>query len=234
MNDNVILWEKGNMKIRIIQYEDGNIGVNAEDTAKGFGFTQIKNGIEYIKWERLNKYLNDLGFLQTVGKGAYISENMFFLLSTKVKNRKAQEFKKWFIPHLNKYKGVSTVVLNPIRKEIEFLDQLEQSLESFSIQGIRQYSILSYRIDFYIPSLNIAIEYDEDNHKHYTYEQHEGRQLEIENELGCKFIRVSDEKSYAWNIGYVIKKILDYKREKELRFFMDKNYTVSNKSELPF
>ena len=95
------------------------------------------------------------------------------------------------------------------RKEIDFLNQLEQSLKPFDIQGIRQYSILSYRIDFYIPSLNIAIEYDENNHDNYTYEQHEGRQEEIEKELGCKFIRVSDKNSNEYNIGYVIKNIFN-------------------------
>lgn len=106
MNDNVILWEKDNMKIRTIQYEDGNIGVNAEDTAKGFGFTQIKNGIEYIKWERINEYLNSLGFSPQVGKDDFIPESMFYLLGMKANNKKAQEFQKWLaievIPDIRK------------------------------------------------------------------------------------------------------------------------------------
>jgi prophage antirepressor-like protein len=106
MNDNVILWEKDNMKIRTIQYEDGNIGVNAEDTAKGFGFTQIKNGIEYIKWERINEYLNSLGFSPLVGKDDFIPESMFYLLGMKANNKKAQEFQKWLaievIPDIRK------------------------------------------------------------------------------------------------------------------------------------
>lgn len=95
------------------------------------------------------------------------------------------------------------------RKEINFLNQLEESLKPFNIKGERQYSILSYRIDYYIPSLNIAIEYDENNHEHYTYEQHESRQEEIERELNCKFIRVSDENTNEYNIGYVIKNIFN-------------------------
>jgi prophage antirepressor-like protein len=106
MNDNVILWEKDNMKIRTIQYEDGNIGVNAEDTAKGFGFTQIKNGIEYIKWERINEYLNSLGFSPLVGKDDFIPESMLYLLGMKANNKKAQEFQKWLaievIPDIRK------------------------------------------------------------------------------------------------------------------------------------
>lgn len=70
--------------------------------------------------------------------------------------------------------------------------------------------MLTYRIDYYIPSLNIAIEYDENNHKNYTYEQHELRQKLIERELGCKFIRVNDSNSDEYNIGQVIKGVIKY------------------------
>lgn len=96
------------------------------------------------------------------------------------------------------------------RKEIEFLDQLEQALQPFNIKGIRQFSILSYRIDYYIPSLNIAIEYDENEHSNYSYEQHEGRQKNIENQLKCRFIRISDDNTNSYNIGFVIKNIFNY------------------------
>ena len=103
-----------------------------------------------------------------------------------------------------------SITLVPIdRKEIEFLDQLEEALEPFGIKGSRQYPVLSYRIDYYIESLNIAIEYDENNHMSYSYEAHEGRQAQIEEELSCKFIRISDNKTNAYNIGYVIKMILE-------------------------
>lgn len=82
-----------------------------------------------------------------------------------------------------------------------------QSLEPFNIVGIRQYSVLEYKIDFYIPSLNIAIEFDENGHKHYSYAKHEGRQKRIEKKLGCRFIRVTDNKSNNYNVGLVIKEI---------------------------
>ena len=95
------------------------------------------------------------------------------------------------------------------RKEIEFIEELELALRPFGLEGLKQYSVLNYRIDYYIPKLNIAIEYDENNHKHYTHEKHEDRQLEIEKELGCKFIRVSDKYSNAYNIGLVIKEMFE-------------------------
>ena len=95
------------------------------------------------------------------------------------------------------------------RKEILFLDKLEKTLKPFNLTGIRQYNILNYRIDYYISQLNMAIEYDENGHADYTYEQHEGRQKEIEKELGCKFIRVNDKNSDEYNIGVVLKEIFN-------------------------
>ena len=53
--------------------------------------------------------------------------------------------------------------------------------------------------------MNITIEYDENGHASYKYEEHEGRQKEIEKELGCKFIRVIDKESDLYNIGLVVK-----------------------------
>lgn len=93
------------------------------------------------------------------------------------------------------------------RKEIEFGDKLTDSLVPFGLNLSKQYPCLNYSIDFYIPSLNIAIEYDEDGHKNYSYEAHELRQERIEDCLGCRFIRVSDEHSDEYNIGYIIKQI---------------------------
>lgn len=38
--------------------ENGVAQLNAEDVARGWGFTQIaKSGNEVVRWERVNKYL---------------------------------------------------------------------------------------------------------------------------------------------------------------------------------
>lgn len=94
------------------------------------------------------------------------------------------------------------------REEIEFLDTLEKLLIPFGFNHIRQYEIEGKRIDLYIPELNIAIEYDEDDHRSYSYEQQEGRQKEIEKVLGCKFIRISNKKDHIENCGMVMKEIM--------------------------
>ncbi|BAE47722.1 Bro-N domain-containing protein (plasmid) [Clostridium botulinum] len=102
------------------------------------------------------------------------------------------------------------------RSEIRFLEKIEESLVPFYIRGTKQYPILNFKIDYYIPKLNIAIEYDENDHSDYTYEQQEGRQRKIEKELGCKFIRVSDKNTDEYNIGFVIKNIIKIRGEELL------------------
>ena len=70
------------MKITTINdvraYLDNN-WLNIEDVARGLGFTQTKNSIEYVRWETVNSYLNDFGFFNTsaedsqlVGKDNFI------------------------------------------------------------------------------------------------------------------------------------------------------------------
>ena len=100
------------------------------------------------------------------------------------------------------------------RKEMIFIEELEKSLLGFGeIKGVKQYNVLNYRVDYFIPLYNVVIEYDENDHKNYTYEQQEGRQQEIENELvkkfdyPCKFIRVSDKNSNSYNIGLIFKEL---------------------------
>lgn len=101
------------------------------------------------------------------------------------------------------------------KPEYEFIDGLINSLKPFGIEKYETQYIVNnsngtnYRIDLYLPELNIAIEYDENNHNGYTYEKQEGRQKEIENRLGCKFFRVSDKNNLFYNIGYIIREITD-------------------------
>lgn len=105
------------------------------------------------------------------------------------------------------YFGVDYVVGET--KEDGFVSKLEKALTPFGIKGIKQCSVLGYRIDYYIENLNVAIEYDENGHDHYDYKSHELRQKLIEEKIGCRFIRVTDKESHEYNIGYVIKNIFN-------------------------
>lgn len=84
-------------KIEIISgvecYEkNGTAYLKLETVARGLGFTQDKNGVEYVKWERVSAYLEDLGFSPEVGKDTFIPENIFYRLAMKAKNETAEKF----------------------------------------------------------------------------------------------------------------------------------------------
>jgi anti-repressor protein len=66
--------------------------LNAEDVARGFGFTQGKNGVEYIRWDRVNQYLHEFGFSPQVGKDDFLPENMVYRLGFKANNDVAKKF----------------------------------------------------------------------------------------------------------------------------------------------
>ena len=92
---------------RTMLNEDGSISINAEDTARGFGWTQEKNGKTYVKWERMNGYCKELGFSPEVGKDDYIPESLFYRLGMKASNKVADKFQSWLamevIPSIRKH-----------------------------------------------------------------------------------------------------------------------------------
>ena len=158
--------------------------------------------------ENFKVYAKNLGLITSNGqKHCYIlSETGYIKLVDTMKDKNIKIAKDI----LTEYFGTKEdFIILSARKEINFLEALEKGLEPFNIKGIRQYNIDKYRIDYYIPSLNIAIEYDENGHANYTYEEHEGRQKYIENKLGCRFIRITDNNSDEYNIGLVIKELFN-------------------------
>ena len=120
----------------------------------------------------------------------------------------ASDYKERLLICLSDNELITNVNIVTSRKEIEFVDSLEKTLEPFDLTIEKQYRVLSYRIDFYIKEVNLAIEYDENNHSGYSYESQEGRQKEIEHAIGCTFLRLSDHDSDMYNIGLVMKQIL--------------------------
>lgn len=85
--------------------------LNLEDVARGLGFTQEKNGVEYIRWETVDGYLSKMLVSQQVGndkKGVedlynfmqnyirpkFIEEPFFYWLAMKAGNKTAEAFQK--------------------------------------------------------------------------------------------------------------------------------------------
>lgn len=120
----------------------------------------------------------------------------------------SEKRKEDFLKFLKKEIGEDRFVIISGRKELEFINELKDFLSEFGIKGTPQYKVDDkYRIDYYITNLKIAIEYDENNHNAYDKNEEISREKYIIEKLGCRFIRVSDDKTNASNIGIIAKKL---------------------------
>ena len=109
--------------VRGYQNENGIAQLNLEDVARGLGFTQIKNNIQYVRWENIKNYLKEFTFptsWENVTLPEYIPENIFYKLCFKAKNEVARKFQDM----------VTDEVLPSIRKHGVYLtpDKLEEVL----------------------------------------------------------------------------------------------------------
>lgn len=99
--------------------KDGTAYLKLESVARGLGFTQTKNGAEYVRWDTVSKYLSEVNS-QQVGKNDFIPENIFYRLAMKAKNEAAEKFQA----------KIADEVIPSIRKHGAYLtpDKLEEAL----------------------------------------------------------------------------------------------------------
>jgi prophage antirepressor-like protein len=95
---------------------DGSIEFDAEQAAIGFGICLEKQGVKYVRWERVRKYLNS----PQVEKGDFITEPQFYKLAIKANNPAAEKFQDW----------VTSEVLPSIRKHGTYMtpDKIDEIL----------------------------------------------------------------------------------------------------------
>ena len=181
---------------------DGEPYFVGKDVASVLGYKEPRSAVSK-KVDEEDKKVNEIDTTRGKQKMTIINENGLYNLLAKSQTLSIAyktDLKNWLVS----LGLIQDELLLIERKEIKFLDKLQEALKPFDLEGIKQYKVLNYRIDFYIPKLNIAIEYDENEHKDYSYKQQQGRQKEIENSLGCDFIRISDKQNDEYNIGLVL------------------------------
>lgn len=207
MSNEIKMFKFQDMDVEILEI-DGKVLFEVYSTGMALGYINKAKGKLYPHKSRINKIIEnvELTVCDLGGHKVFINLNDLKKLISISHTENKLKFIEWLVE-----KGFVSYdeVFNSTRKEILFLNELENALKPFNIKGIRQYNILNYRIDYYIPSLNIAIEYDEDSHNNYTYEAHKGREKEIKEILNCKFIRVTDKNNLGYNLGLVIKNIFN-------------------------
>lgn len=79
--------------------ENGTAMFNAEDVARGWGFTRVAaSGNTVVRWERVNSYLQEFGFVPTSGHGVvkddFLPESIVYRLGFKANNATAQHFQQ--------------------------------------------------------------------------------------------------------------------------------------------
>lgn len=123
-------------------------------------------------------------------------------------SRKTHKLIKLINLYNSMYEDCNEIILVN-RFEDSFKECLVNTLKAMNIEIDAQKSMFNgkYRIDFYLPQYNLSIEYDEVHHKNQISEDLLRQRL-IENELGCKFIRLDYRNNDNYNVGLVLKEII--------------------------
>lgn len=105
-----------NIDLPIKVNSDNSIEFDTEQAAIGLGIFLEKQGVKYVRWERVRKYLNS----PLVEKGDFITEPQFYKLAIKANNETAEKFQDW----------VTGEVLPSIRKHGAYMtpEKIEEAL----------------------------------------------------------------------------------------------------------
>ena len=113
---------------------DGTAYLKLDTVARGLGFTQEKGGVEYVRWETVDRYLREIGFPSKLGKEdlpkngerpEFIPENIFYRLAMKAKNEAAEAFQA----------KIADEVIPAIRKTGGYNPKPMTANEMFSLQA---------------------------------------------------------------------------------------------------
>lgn len=112
------------------KFIDGEIYFDAADVAKSLGLTRVaKSGNESIRWDRLNKYLENIRTheMGMIKKGDFITESEVYMLSLKAQNEMAIKLQVW----------LSTEVLPSIRKYGAYIttDASKDNVDKLELYG---------------------------------------------------------------------------------------------------
>ncbi|MDM7646656.1 phage antirepressor KilAC domain-containing protein [Leuconostoc falkenbergense] len=101
-----------------VKQENGQVMFDAESAAIKIGISLNKKGVDYVRWERVRKYLNS----PQVEKGDFITEQQLYKLAIKAESSQAERFQDW----------VTSEVLPSIRQHGAYLTdkKIEEVLTS--------------------------------------------------------------------------------------------------------
>ena len=74
-----------------VKEENGQVLFDAESAAIKIGISLNKKGVDYVRWERVRRYLNS----PQVEKGDFITEPQLYKLAIKANSAQAEKFQDW-------------------------------------------------------------------------------------------------------------------------------------------
>lgn len=113
----------------------------------------------------------------------------------------------------NRYKGIKLATI-----EYDFKEVLIPFLNEIGLKVEYQKTILTYRVDFYIPEINTVIEYDEEYHRQKKVSVYDiKREAEIVNATGCSFLRIPANYGTIKALGYISHVLIEKCLQGEIR-----------------
>ena len=110
-----------------------------------------------------------------------------------------------------------------VRDEIIFKDGLLEVCKMLDIEVLFQHSVGKYKVDFYIPSIDYVIEYDEPHHKSRIEEDLEREEF-IKKELKCDFLRIASDENIMVSTCRVVNLIQNERLKSLVSMGKDRTY----------
>ena len=153
---------------------------------------------DFDKYEKGSFKVSTNGGIQNM---LFVSEQGLMILVAKAK-KKTAEFKINFLNALHIKHSYITDTKESLFAEsiIDFVQ------EAYKLHIQTQFYILGYKIDFYLPEIKLAIEFDEEHHK-YCEEDDLTREHLISKALDCSFLRIPHQLSLSLQLALVTKTI---------------------------
>lgn len=122
--------------------KDCVVYLRLEIVARGLGITDSAKSQEYVKWDRVRKYLNEIGFSTEVSKNTFIPENVFYRLAMKVKNEVAEKFQAKIadevIPAIRRTSGYAVNEQQFVSTYLPFADNNTKALFSSTLAALQE------------------------------------------------------------------------------------------------
>ncbi|MGL5191648.1 MAG: hypothetical protein ACRC7S_18560 [Cetobacterium sp.] len=202
MNE-VMIFEGNNVEIIELS---GKPMFELYSTGMALGYVKISKGILYPRKDRIETVLKNAE-ITTFPHGVekYIDLNGLrkFISLSNTTNKGRFIFSLQNKGYLKKEE-----VFEYSRKEIVLMDSLARILNPMGYTLETQKKFLNYRLDGYVPELDLVIEYDENSHSNYDLEKEYAREFYIRYKYS-HLIRVTDNDDLMTNIGKIINRIVE-------------------------